>query len=321
MLDAEIRPLGQPAVLRGLAAHWPVVRAGKQSEEAGLDYFRRFGQDREIEALLGAPEIEGRFFYSPDLKGMNFLRGQVSLRDFYDRLLRDRTAHRPYSLALQSEVIPNLLPGFVEENPLAMVEPRVQPRLWMGNTIHVAPHYDLMENLGIVVMGRRRFTVFPPHQLDNLYMGPIELTPAGTPVSLVDIANPDLVRFPRYAEAANHAQSTILEPGDAIYLPFHWWHAVDSLEKVNAFVNYWWNDARPGMGNPYDALMYGLFALRGLPPEQREAWRLMFNRLVFESDGDPVAHLPEEAKGVLGPTTDKKLAMMRATLRQIMARL
>ena len=145
-------------------------------------------------------------------------------------------------MAVQSEKIPEMLPGFELENAIDLLPPNVVPRAWIGNRIRVAPHYDLMENVGCVVAGRRRFTVFPPEQFANLYPGPFELTPAGTPISLVDIQHPDLDRFPRYAEAAETAQTALLEPGDAIYLPFHWWHGVDSLEPVNFFVNYWWND-------------------------------------------------------------------------------
>jgi len=89
-----------------------------------------------------------------------------------------------------------------------------------------------MENVGIVMTGRRRFTVFPPEQIGNLYPGPFELTPSGVPISLVDLTAPDLDRYPRFAEAMAAAQSAVLEPGDAIYLPFHWWHAVESLESV-----------------------------------------------------------------------------------------
>ena len=57
-------------------------------------------------------------------------------------------------------------------------------------------------------------------------------------VSMVDRHHPDLERHPRFAEAMKVAQSAELEPGDAIYLPYHWWHGVDSLEPVNLFVNY-----------------------------------------------------------------------------------
>lgn len=35
---AEIRPLGQPAVIRGLKRDWPLVRAGLQSPKAAVDY-------------------------------------------------------------------------------------------------------------------------------------------------------------------------------------------------------------------------------------------------------------------------------------------
>lgn len=321
MFEEEIRPLRQPAVFRGLGADWPVVCAAKQSAETAVDYLMRFDQQREVMAIIGAPKIEGRFFYTPDYQGLNFTRAQVSLAAFFQRLLHDRALERPFAIAVQSEAIPNLLPGFAEANASGLLDAAVAPRIWIGNRIRVAPHYDLKENIGVVAIGRRRFTLFPPDQLANLYIGPMELTPAGTPISLVELANPDLDRFPLYAEAATHAQSAVLEEGDAIYVPFHWWHGVDSLELVNAFVNYWWNDARPGLGSPYDALMFGLYAFRGLPEEQREAWKTVFNRFVFLEGGDPVAHLPDAAKGALGPITPKQLERMRATLKEIMRKL
>jgi hypothetical protein len=196
----------------------------------------------------------------------------------------------------------------------------VVPRIWIGNRIQVATHYDLMENIGIVIAGRRRFTVFPPEQIANLYPGPFELTPAGTPVSLVDPANPDLDRFPRFAEAMAQAQTAVLEPGDAIYLPFHWWHAVGSLDAVNAFVNYWWNPAPKELGSPYDALMMGLMSLRGLPQDQRVVWRMLFDHYVFQTEGDPAAHLPADVKGVLGPITPALIGRMRATLVEALSR-
>jgi hypothetical protein len=191
----------------------------------------------------------------------------------------------------------------------------------MGNAARVAAHVDLMENVGVVVAGRRRFTLFPPGQIANLYPGPLELTPAGTPVSLVDLQAPDLDRFPRFADALAAAETAVLGPGDAVYIPYHWWHAVDSLEPVNLFVNYWWNPARKDLGNPYDALMYAFFALRELPDDQREAWRHVFDHYVFKTGGDPAAHIPAAARGALGPATPEQLRRMRATLKQIAARL
>jgi hypothetical protein len=317
LLDEEIRPAGQPGVLRGLAAQWPAVMAARTSDETFVDYVKRFSIGTKVAAIVGQPEIGGRFFYSDDMRGLNFERGLSPLGPFLDRLLRDRSHEAPIAMAVQSEAIKDFLPGFEAENRTGLVAPDVTGRAWIGNRIRVAPHYDLYENLGVVVAGRRRFTLFPPEQIANLYVGPFELTPAGTPISLVDLAEPDLERFPRFAEAAVTAQSAELEPGDAIYIPFHWWHSVESLEPLNFFVNYWWNDARDDAGNPYDALIYAFYSLKHLPPEQRAVWRTVFDHYVFCTGGDPGEHLPEHARGVLGEPTPELLARMRATLKKI----
>lgn len=315
----KIRPAGQPAVLRGLADHWPAVAAARRSDEELIAYLKNFRLDRPVAAIVGDPEIHGRFLYTDDLRALNFTRGVSPLDPFLDRLIRDRENPRPYAIAVQSEEIPNLLPGFEQENRTDLVDAKVVPRAWIGNRIQVAPHYDLMENVGIVVAGRRRFTLFPPDELKNLYVGPLELTPAGTPVSLVDVQNPDFERFPRFAEALKRAQVAELEPGDAIYIPFHWWHGVDSLAPVNLFINYWWNDVRAGAGNPYDALLHAIYAIRTLPPEQRAVWRMVFDHYIFGMNGDPVEHLPQHAQGMLGEATGEQLMRMQATLRHLLS--
>jgi hypothetical protein len=317
----RIRPAGKPAVLRGLADGWPAVAAARRSDEELVAYLKAFRTDRPVAAIVGPPEIEGRFLYSDDFRSLNFTRGFSPLDPFLDRLIRDRENPEPYAIAVQSEEVPSLLPGFAEENRTDLVSPGVVPRAWIGNRIRVAPHYDLMENIGIVVAGRRRFILFPPDELKNLYVGPFELTPAGTPVSLVDPDRPDLERFPRFAKALERAQVAELEPGDAIYIPFHWWHGVDSLEPVNLFINYWWNDAKAGIGNPYDALLHAIYSIRTLPPGQRDVWRMVFDHYVFETNGDPVEHLPEHARGMLGDVTPEQLGRMRATLRQLFQRM
>jgi len=318
--DAEIRPARQPVILRGLGREWPAVQAGRISPDAAIAYLKRFSHPHPVLALLGPPEIEGHFSYTPDLTGFNFQRGRTPLDPFLDRLLRDQNEPEPFAMAVQSADIPEMLPGFAEENRIDLIDADVVPRIWIGNRIHVATHYDLMENVGVVMTGRRRFTVFPPEQLPNLYCGPFDPTPAGTPVSLVNLSNPDLERFPRFAEAMEHAQSALLEPGDAIYLPFHWWHAVDSLDAVNAFVNYWWSPAPAGLGSAYEALLFALMSLRGLPDDQREVWRMVFDHYVFGMNGDPAAHLPPAAKGALGPITPAQVGRMKATLIESLSR-
>ncbi|AGH44341.1 cupin-like domain-containing protein [Paraglaciecola psychrophila] len=83
----------------------------------------------------------------------------------------------------------------------------------------VAPHFDEASNIAVVAAGKRRFTFFPPEQIKNLYIGPLDFTPSGQPISLVNLRDPDLKRFPRYEEAYKNAMSVELNPGDAIYIP------------------------------------------------------------------------------------------------------
>lgn len=218
-----------------------------------------------------------------------------------------------------SEPVVELLPGFEQTKCTDVVPPGTGPRAWLGNRIRVGAHCDLMENCGIVVAGRRRFTLLPPDQAANLYPGPLELTTVGTQVSMVDLAAPDFDRYPRFTDALATAQFVELAPGDAIYIPFHWWHAVDSLGPVNLFVNYWWNEAPPQGASPYEAMMHAMLAIRSIPVDQRTVWRTMFDHYIFGSNDDPAAHLPDHAKGTLGELDRPQRERLRATLRQVLS--
>jgi hypothetical protein len=310
-----VRPANRPAVMRGLVADWPAVAAARQGDRAMVDYIGRCGTTRPVSGLIAGPEENGRFFYNRQVTGFNFRKMELPLGEFLESVLDEANREAPHALAVQSEVIPELSPTFAAENRLALL-PTVPPRIWIGNRVKVAPHFDLMENVACNVAGRRRFTLFPPEQISNLYPGPIEMTPAGTPISMVDPTDPDLERYPRYAEAWASALQVTLEPGDALYLPYGWWHGVQALEPLSILVNYWWSDAPAGVGAPYDAMLHALLAYRHLPPTEREVWRNMLMHFVFATDQDPAAHLPEYARGILGPSSPQLFARMRAMLRQ-----
>ena len=166
-----------------------------------------------------------------------------------------------------------------------------------------AAHWDLPQNLAVTLSGTRRFTLFPPDQVANLYPGPLDLTLAGQPTSLVDIDAPDLARFPRYAQAYAHAEVADLGPGDALYVPSMWWHHVYSPPGFGAQINFWWRDARADATSPLFTLLHALLTLRDLPAAERAAWRAMFDHYVFEANSATHAHFPETARGVLGPMT------------------
>ncbi|HEY6452340.1 MAG TPA: cupin-like domain-containing protein [Steroidobacteraceae bacterium] len=310
----EIVPANRPAVLRGLVADWPAVQAGRRSAQAQCEYIKSFDAGRSVDLLLGAPSINGRFFYSEDLEGLNFERRPEKFSAVLERLLAHLDDAEAPAISMQSTSIPECLPHFAELNSMALAEPSAVPRIWIGNAVTVATHYDISDNIACVVGGRRRFTFFPPEQIGNLYVGPIHFTPAGQPVSMVSLDEPDLVRYPRYRQALAAAQTAELGPGDAVYIPYFWWHHVKSLERFNVLVNYWWDPAPVQLGSPYDCLLHGFLTLRHLPPNQRAAWRAVFDHYVFQTGDDPVAHLPAERRGALGAMTPELAAHIRAAL-------
>lgn len=304
-----------PVVLRGLVTGWPAVQAARVSDAALCDYLTEMGGHSAVRAIAAPPSEGGRFFYNTDLTRFNFRAAKGAFGAFLSDLQRAAVMDDAPAMAVQSEPIPAIMPGFIEGNPMPFL-PSVEPRIWIGNRIRVAPHYDAKENIACCVAGQRQFTLFPPECIADLYPGPFELTPAGTPVSMVNLDEPDVQRHPRFAEAMFKAQSTTLQPGDAIYIPYGWWHGVESLSPVSMLVNYWWNDARTDLGGPYDALLHAILSLRHLPPEQREVWRGLMDHYVFETNGDPAAHLPDRAKGVIGPIQPGMTEHIRAMIRQ-----
>ncbi len=312
----EILPAGRPAVLKGLVADWPAVAAGRRSEEALVAYLDALDSGAPVSVLSAGAEIGGRFFYTDDLTGLNFQRDEMPLSRALAGLLELRPVARPPAIAVQSTPTSSALPGFAEANRLALVDPKTAPRIWIGNAITTATHFDMSHNIACAVAGRRRFTLFPPDQLKNLYLGPFDFTPAGPPVSMVDLARPDLERYPRFPQALAAAQIADLEPGDAIYIPYCWFHNVESLDPFTVLINYWWNEAPPLLGPPLTALVHAMASVRGLPPAERAVWREMFEHFVFEAHGDPAAHLPPDRRGPLGEMTPEHRARLRAVLAE-----
>jgi Cupin-like domain len=316
----EILPRNQPAVLKGLLKDWPAVQAGLNSNRALCDYIRQFDGGRPVETLWGDPSIGGRFFYTEDLSSVNFARRPEKISSTLETLLEHVHDLDPPAIFIQSASVPEFLPRFSDDNSIDLADPSAIPRIWVGNSITVTTHYDISDNIACVVGGRRRFTLFPPEQIRNLYVGPIHFTLAGQPVSMVSLEEPDLVRYPRFEQALATAQVAELEPGDAIFIPYFWWHHVKSLERFNVLVNYWWDEANRNLGSPYDCLLHGFLTLRHLPANQRAAWRAMFDHYVFQSEADPVAHLPPERRGALSEMTPELAAHIRAALLKRLSR-
>ncbi|QXQ06726.1 cupin-like domain-containing protein [Sphingosinicellaceae bacterium] len=315
----------QPAIVRGLAANWPLVRHGRESAGEAIDYLASFDQQQPIVGYTGDPAIGGRFFYDDDLRGLNFARERVGLSAYLERMRAHLDDAAAPSLYIGSTDLTGYLPGFADANPLpfasaTLVAAPPLASIWIGNRTIAAAHWDMSNNVAVCAVGRRRFTLFPPDQAANLYPGPLEPTPGGQVVSMVDFDVPDFDRHPGFREALAAAEVADLGPGDVLIYPALWWHQVEALDAFNVLVNYWWNAAEPFMDNPMTTLLHGLLALRDRPLAEKQGWRALFDYYVFGPADRAGAHLPEHARGPLGTLDDRSARRLRAQILQQMNR-
>ena len=302
LIRHEVLASGEPAVLRGLVRDWPATEAARSSPGHLVNYLRQLDSGVPVDAIMTPPEIEGRIFYREALNGFNFVRNRLSLSAVAEQALRYAGHPRAPAVAVQSALLRDCLPGFAPANPLPVASPSAEPRIWLGNAVTTPTHLDEWFNIGCVVLGRRRFTLFPPAQIANLYVGPLDYAPTGAPMSLVQLHAPDFGQFPRFREALAHARCAELAPGDAIFIPPLWWHNVESLDSVNVLVNYWWHASGAALNSDsgYDSLLHAMLNIRDLPAPARAAWRALFEYYVFGPQEPVTAHIPEHRRGVLG---------------------
>ncbi|WP_216362555.1 cupin-like domain-containing protein [Bowmanella denitrificans] len=302
----------RPKVFRGLVNNWPVVSAAKAGDEQLAACLQHYAVDEPVTVYQAPAEADGRIFYNQDMTGFNFRPDRMPLRQFLTSLLNARHQVDAETLYLGSTLVDKWLPGLKRDHAMPLTDVAPLTSLWLGNRSRVAAHFDFPDNLACVIAGTRKFTLFPPEQLPNLYIGPLDFTPAGQAISLVDAQAPDPEKFPRFHIAMQHALEVELQAGDAIYIPSMWWHQVQGLSAVNGLINFWWRSSPAFLGNPFDALRHALLAIGQLPDQQRQAWKHLFDQYVF--DKPALTHIPEHAQGVLGEIDQTAARQLRADL-------
>ncbi|WP_443749236.1 cupin-like domain-containing protein [Asticcacaulis solisilvae] len=317
----EIIPAARPVVFKGLVSQWPAVRQGLTSPQTAAGYLKAMDLGMPTTVLEAGSQIEGRFAYGPDMYDFNFNRSTRSISAGVDQLLGLLEHPKPPYVYVQSTPLDQYMPKFAAENPCPLLPPQIGPRIWISNATRAQTHNDNDYNIACVVAGRRRFTLFPPEQVTNLYIGPFERTPSGRPISLASLEAPDFDAHPKFRDAIATAQVAELEPGDALYIPRYWWHHVQSLERFNILINYWWGTPANPLENPVLCFNDAILALKDLPPVERDYWKVMFDHYIFQANGNPVAHIPERHQGGLGRhTREIRIGLIRSLQQAFLGR-
>lgn len=315
----ELMEAGDPVLLKGLVNGWGLVQAARQSHTSAMEYLKSFYNGRTVGSYWAGPEIKGRYTYTEDCTKFNFDKRRVPLTEMLDSILEHLDDECPPARYVGSTTIDACLPGFREHNDLPFEHPmfvdnKPLASIWLGNPSVVSAHYDAPNNIACCVVGKRRFTLFPPEQIDNLYPGPLDPTPGGQAISLVDFANPDFDRFPKFRQAIDAGQVADMESGDGLFYPSMWWHQVEGLDTFNAMINYWWNTSPKYMDTPMNVLKHALLSLRDRPQHEREAWRHVFDYYVFGDTEGARAHIPPQAQGELAPLNEMTARQLRSWL-------
>jgi Cupin-like domain len=313
-LPVEILSSVEPVILKGLVSTWGLAKAGLQSDAAAYAYLRSFSNNSDVTALVAPAEAKGRYYYNDDLSGFNFKNVRIPFNDVLDKLQLHSHDECPPGYYVGSTTVDACLPGIRAENDINFKNSKPLISIWFGNPSRIACHYDAPTNLACCVVGKRRFTLFAPEQIHNVYPGPLDFNPAGQAISMVDFANPDYQKFPRFADAVASAQVAELEAGDALLLPSMWWHHVEGLSPFNVLINYWWREVPAFMGQGITALQHAMLSIRDLPEQEKLAWKALFDYYIFSPAAHANSHIPESVQSMLASLDDLKARQLRALL-------
>jgi hypothetical protein len=300
----ELFAQNQPVILKGLVKDWPLVKAGTQSPDNLMQQLETHDSQRPMLVYKGPAEIKARFAYNESCTGFNFSSERSTIAEVFKTIRSQLHQEEHDYLYINSLSLHEGFPKLSESHSLAFEHPEFihnQPlaKIWLGTESVAAAHFDRPKNIACCVLGKRRFTLFPPDQVHNLYPGPLSPTPGGQVVTVADLSKPDFTRFPRLKQALDNAYIADLAPGDGLYYPSMWWHEVEAFERFNVMVNFWWMTAPSHLGNPMDVLIHAMLGIRDRPDNEKAAWKALFDYYIFADPEQVRAHLPAPSHGEL----------------------
>lgn len=200
-----------PHVLRALAAGWPATRHWTFGQLALL------GPQVPVRLVLGNRETEATRFT------------QSTFGHYMHALERGDAQAGPIPYLKEFDLLKRF--------PVLKQDLRVDDGLfphgaWVWNDVWIGPkgsrtglHRDLLDNVAVLLRGRKRFRLAPPGSIEALQATSTKYDR----VSVMATAGlDDLRERERGRELVIHEVD--LEPGDALYTPAGWWHEVDNLE-------------------------------------------------------------------------------------------
>lgn len=221
----------RPVIISGAMEGWPAL------ERWTNDYLRR----QAGSCAISPSKVTDAGTHIPDAKdGAIATASEMKFAEYID-LIAGGTISDGQLYAVQLPIktaLPELwpdvaFPAYVEEDKFAAVN------LWLGaGNNFTGLHYDYADNFLTQIRGRKQVLLCPPQEIARVY--PFPFSYVGNNISRVNVASPDLTQFPAWADADRALVE--LGPGDMLYIPLFWWHAVWGVGE-NMSINYWWQSS------------------------------------------------------------------------------
>ncbi|MEO8388118.1 cupin-like domain-containing protein [Polaromonas sp.] len=202
-----------PCVMRGAALQWPATQRWT------FDYLATRGGDRPVKLVLGNRELGETGFVLSTFRacvGSLASNGPIWGEGASTAHLKEFDLLHEFP-ALRTDV-----------DTQALLPPRshVSSSAWIGpRGAHTGLHYDLLDNLAVLLRGAKRFYLARPGVVES--QGALS-SKYDRWARLADIGIQGLAAR-KLPEASLFVAD--LHPGDAIYVPKGWWHEVVNLES------------------------------------------------------------------------------------------
>lgn len=207
----EFYAANRPVKLTGLVDHWPAL------SKWSLDYF----EEKVGDAVV---EIQGQRGKSASYESdKETHKRRVKLTDVLDLLRRDEPSNDYYITAYNDTLNKQTLAPLWEDlGPVSLLQPSGgnDGFFWLGPAGTLTPfHHDLTNNLLVQVEGRKHVRMVPSWEvarMKNALHCFSELSPED---------------FAKGADELPPMLETVIDKGEAIFLPIGWWHHVTALDR------------------------------------------------------------------------------------------
>lgn len=227
----------------------PYVRMAKDGAE---------GEEEERASSTKQQQQSGDQHSWPQMEAfrMPYTAHNVSVRSFFDEIGADS----PESFVYFADGLSILGPLARDILPIAPLCPHADlslcdMSLWIGRGgVTAAPHYDASQNLFVQVKGRKKFTIAHPRAARcglGLYpsLHPFYRQAQRDLMGEEEDLDAREVFIPAATAEENQKEGcctlelfeSILEEGDVLYMPPHWFHRVTSLSSPSFSINSWWH--------------------------------------------------------------------------------